>query len=197
MGSAAGTDGTLAALTWFFAYTYFTSGIGETTPSPVSSGTAVSSTNHVPTPTLTGIPAGVATVKYYGAPQDAAGETIGPLLYMGSATVTANATTTQNLLAPPAAGAAQAPTVNTLVAAQDGSQVAKALLVYASWTDSSGNITDTGEWGATHPSCPVIIGGGAIYLAQDLPGLDAQALVGMHAALVEGNVYPGPGLVRF
>lgn len=82
----------------------------------------------------------------------------------------------------------------------DGSQTAKALLVYTVTVDSSGNIwlgdSTTGqEFGQKGVATPAFIGGGAFFRTQDLVGLDANAITNMGAALVEGSTTSG--ILRF
>jgi hypothetical protein len=79
--------------------------------------------------------------------------------------------------------------------ATDGSQIAKAILVYAVSTDSSGNITITGtssqagsDIGQTSKSTPAYFSG--TFLCSDLTGLDTVA-VGQLGRLTNGTVASG------
>lgn len=82
----------------------------------------------------------------------------------------------------------------------DGSQTARALLVYTVTVDSSGNIwlgdsAGGQEFGQKGNATPVFVGGGAFFRTQDLVGLDANAITNMGAALVEGSTTSG--ILRF
>jgi hypothetical protein len=71
----------------------------------------------------------------------------------------------------------------------DGSQVAKAILVYSVTTDASGNITMVGEFGQTSKGCPVYISG--FFKTADLTGLDAAGLTNLGGSLKSGTLSSG------
>jgi hypothetical protein len=72
----------------------------------------------------------------------------------------------------------------------DGSQIPKAILVYPTVTDASGNATLPGEYGATLKAVPVYFAG--TFATADLVGLDATALTNKPAwNLVQGSVSAG------
>ncbi len=74
----------------------------------------------------------------------------------------------------------------------DGSQVAKGILQYTCTVDGSGNVTLTGEWGATQKFAPMYVRG--YFKMADLVGLDANAIEQMSGAIVQGII--GNGILR-
>lgn len=76
-------------------------------------------------------------------------------------------------------------------AAVDGSGAAKGILQYGCSTDASGNITILGEHGLTVKSAPMLMPGSGYFKTSEIVGLDADALLDLHAALVAGDLTSG------
>lgn len=74
-------------------------------------------------------------------------------------------------------------------ASTDGSQSARALLMYNCSTDSSGNITIEGEWAQTYPTAPVYISG--MFRTEDLVGITTTDISNLSACQVKGTVNKG------
>lgn len=74
----------------------------------------------------------------------------------------------------------------------DGTQFPKVILAYACSTDGSGNVTLTGEWGATVKAAPAFMRG--YFATQDLVGLDQNAVNLLGGSLIQGTV--ANGIVR-
>lgn len=74
-------------------------------------------------------------------------------------------------------------------ASTDGSQSARALLMYSCSTDSSGNITIEGEWAQTYPTTPVYISG--MFRTEDLVGITTTDISNLSACQVKGTVNKG------
>lgn len=185
--SDSATAGTYQIGSYWVVYTY-TNGVGETTISPIAT-VAIGTNNHsIGVASLTPLPTGATGVKFY-----AATAADGPFYNVTPVGATGAATT---IAAPPVVTSAQPPATNTAASANDGSQVAKALLKYACVTDASGNITYQGSGTAggaltflTHISTPAYIAG--TFSCLDLTGLDANALTNLNARLINGTISTG------
>lgn len=84
--------------------------------------------------------------------------------------------------------------------AADGSEQARALMMYDGITDASGNFTPTttaaqvgNDVGSTMLTVPVYMGG--MFKTEDLTGLDAAAVADLSGLLVAGTVTSG--ILRF
>ena len=138
--TATGSDGTWVAGDYTVTYTYVGPGSkiygtnGESAPAYETSVT-ISATNHIAIASITGIPAGVASVNVYVNG-----------LFAKNQAVTSNATGAFTITGPASAtGATPPPAVDGLFVASDGSQIPCGFSIYAMATALTGLITFGGS----------------------------------------------------